>query len=206
MSPSIAPALLHLHFHFHLHHQFRGPPFDYVGLAAAAAASWIGLPGPGEPLLIAAGVLSARHKLDLTSVLVVAWAAATAGGVAGWAVGLVAGRALLTGPGPLRGMRRRMLTRGEAVFESHPVVAILLTPAFVAGALRVRPLVYQVTNVVSALVWTLGLGVGAYLVGPAVLDVFGDIGTASTVVVVALIVLGVGLELRRRRTRRVDGP
>ena len=56
-------ALLHIH----LHHQFHGPPFDYVGLAVAAAASWIGVPGPGEPVLIAAGVLAAKHKLDLGS-------------------------------------------------------------------------------------------------------------------------------------------
>ncbi len=51
------------------------------------------MPGPGEPVLIAAGVLASKHKLDLATVLVVAWVAATAGGILGWAVGLKAGRA-----------------------------------------------------------------------------------------------------------------
>src|SRR2546421_13103109 len=41
------PALVHLAFH----HHFHGAPFDYLGLAAAAAASWLGVPGPGEPVL-----------------------------------------------------------------------------------------------------------------------------------------------------------
>ncbi len=69
------PALLH----FHIHHHFHGPPFDYATLAVAAAASWIGLPGPGEPILIAAGILAARHKLDIGSVLIVAFLAAAGG-------------------------------------------------------------------------------------------------------------------------------
>jgi len=34
----------------HHHHRFSGSPVDYVSLALASAASWIGLPGPGEPL------------------------------------------------------------------------------------------------------------------------------------------------------------
>ena len=90
-------ALLHIH----LHHHFHGPEVDYVGLALAAAASWVGLPGPGESLLIAAGVLAAQHRLDIGSVIFVAWAGATVGGIAGWLIGKSAGRRLITAPGPL---------------------------------------------------------------------------------------------------------
>ena len=57
-----------------LHHHFHGPPIDYLGLSAAAAASWIGVPGPGEPILIAAGVFAAKHRLDIVEVLLFAWA------------------------------------------------------------------------------------------------------------------------------------
>src|SRR5689334_4175691 len=61
------PAFLHLA----VRHNFHGPPFDYVRLAAAAAASWLGVPGPGEPVLLAAGVLAAHHRLDIESVILV---------------------------------------------------------------------------------------------------------------------------------------
>ena len=66
-------------------HRLDGPPADYLGLAAASAASWVGVPGPGEPVLIAAGVFAAKHRLDLGTVLVVAWAGSDAGGIAGLA-------------------------------------------------------------------------------------------------------------------------
>ena len=196
----IAPALLHIH--IHLHHQFHGPPFDYVGLAAACAASWIGLPGPGEPLLLAAGLLAARHQLDLASVLAVAFLAAVIGGVLGWLIGLKLGRAVFTAPGPLRSMRIRTVKRGEEIFERHPVTAILLTPAFVAGIHRVRGSVYHPVNVASAAAWTAIIGVGGYLLGPIVLDVFDDAGTAASVIVLLMIAGGVVEAARRRRRGR----
>src|SRR5205085_9867829 len=96
-----------------LHHHFHGPPIDYAGLAAAAAASWIGLPGPGEPVLIAAGVFAAKHKLDIGEVLLVAWLAAMGGGIAGWLIGMKAGRVVLTTRGPCQRGRLKALEGGE---------------------------------------------------------------------------------------------
>jgi membrane protein DedA with SNARE-associated domain len=196
------PVLALLHIHIHLHHQFHGPPFDYVGLAAAAAASWIGIPGPGEPVVIAAGVLAAKHQLAIAGVVLVAWLAATAGGIVGWLIGRVAGRAVLTAPGPLRSFRLATVERSEAVFNRYPVIAIVLTPSWIAGIHRVRSAIYQPTNVISALVWAAGLGFGSYLIGPAVLDFFSDVGLVTGLIVAVAIVAVVGFELRRRRVRR----
>jgi membrane protein DedA with SNARE-associated domain len=202
-------ALLHDLLQFHLgavaRHRVEGPAVDYYGVAAAAAASWIGVPGPGEPVLIAAGVLAAKHKLDLTTVLLVAWAAATTGGILGWAIGLKAGRGLLTAPGPLRGLRLRAVERGERVFERYAVVAVLLTPSWIAGIHRVRSSVYQPTNAAAAAVWAGGIGIGSYLAGPAVIDVVNDFGLGTSVIVAVVILAGVGLELTRRHRLR-GGP
>jgi membrane protein DedA with SNARE-associated domain len=189
----------------HLHHHFHGPPIDYVGLAAAAAASWIGVPGPGEPVLIAAGIFAAKHKLDITSVLVVAWAAAVVGGTAGWAIGFKAGRALVTAPGPLRGLRKRAVARGEDVFARYPVIAIVFTPTWIAGIHRVRPALFLAVNAISAVVWAAGIGLGAYLVGPTVVDLADDLGLVAGIVLVGLILVGVTSELGRRRRRARDG-
>lgn len=198
------PVLALLHIHIHLHHRFHGPPFDYAGLAVAAALSWIGVPGPGEPVLIAAGVLAARHELDITSVIFVAFVAAASGGLAGWAAGLAAGRRLLSAPGPLLKLRLRTLERGEDVFARHPVIAILLTPAPIAGVHRVRASVFLAVNTSAALAWALGIGLGAYFVGPSVLDAVNDLGLVAGIALVLLIAFGIGLEVRRR-TRR-PGP
>jgi membrane protein DedA with SNARE-associated domain len=186
-------------------HHLHGAPIDYLGLAAAAAASWVGVPGPGEPVLVAAGLLAAKHDLSIGGVLVVAWVAATAGGVAGWLAGLLAGRRLVTARGPLRALRLRALERGEEVFGRYAAVAILLTPSWIAGINRVRPAIYLPVNAVAAAAWAAGIGLGAYYVGPTVLDFVNDLG------LVAGIALGVGVvgvalgEVLRRRRRRMRG-
>jgi membrane protein DedA with SNARE-associated domain len=194
-------VVLGLALHLHIHHHFHGPPVDYLGLGLAAFASWIGLPGPGEPLLIAAGVLAARHKLDLTSVLLVAWFAASLGGVLGWLGGMWGGRRIVTARGPLRGMRLKAVARGEEVFRRVPVLAIVLAPSWVAGIHRVRPAIYLLTNFISAAVWAGGIGVGAYLVGPTVIDVVQDVGVVLVIGIVLLVIVAIALEVGRRRRK-----
>jgi membrane protein DedA with SNARE-associated domain len=193
-------VLLALRFHLHLHH-IHGPTIDYLGLALAAAASWIGVPGPGEPVLIAAAVFAARHSLDIGAVVFVAWVAATVGGVAGWLVGLNAGRAIVTAPGPLRKAREKAVARGDEIFRRHPVLAIVLTPSWVAGIHRVRATVFLLVNALGAALWALGIGLAAYWIGPTVVDAVSDLGWVTMIGLVALIIAGVTGEMRGRRRR-----
>ena len=193
-------AMLLLGVAYH-HHRFHGPPIDYFGLAAAAAASFLGVPGPGEPILIAAAVLAAKGRLDITEVVLVAWAAATAGGIAGWLIGMKAGRTVLTTRGPLHRGRLKALERGDEVFGRWPIIAIIMTPSWIAGIHRVRPRLYLITNVVSALLWSAGIGLAAYFIGPSVLEFVNDLGWVTIVGLVALVVLGIALEVRRRRRK-----
>ena len=193
-------AAIHLHVHLPFHH-FHGPPFDYVGLAIAAAISWIGGIGPGEPLLIAAAVFAAKHKLDLTEVLLVAWLGAYVGGVIGWLIGYKAGRAVIDAPGPFRKARLRAVARGERVFQRATVIAVILTPSWLAGIHRVRWPVFLPANALSAAIWAIGIGLGAYLIGPPVADAFGDLGTVALLIIGAVILAGAVANFVRRRTR-----
>lgn len=196
------PPVLILAFHFHLHfHHFHGAAIDYVGLAAAAFASWAGVPGPGEPVLIATAVLASKHHLDITGLLLVAWVAATAGGIVGWLLGMWGGRRILTFPGPLRKFREGAVARGDKIFERHPVIAVVMTPPWIAGIHRVRPPVYLAINAVSAAVWAAGIGLGAYYAGPSIIDLADDFGVVTVIGVVALVAIAVGGELLRRRRR-----
>lgn len=196
-----ARAVLVLGFlHLHFHHRFHGPPFDYAGLALGSALSGAGVPGPGDSLLIAAGIFAAAGKLDIASVIVASFVGATIGGVVGWWAGLKAGRAMWSAPGPLLRLRMRALARGERVFERYPVFAVVLTPAWVAGIHGVRSAVYQPLNALSAAIWALGVGLGAYFAGPPVVEVVSDFGLA-TLIALGLFVLFVitGSVIRRRR-------
>jgi len=180
-------------------HHVPAANIDYAALALGAFASWAGVPGPGEPLLIAASIVAARHQLDLTPVLIWAWVGATLGGVAGWMTGRILGRTVMTAPGPLRRLRLKAVERGEEVFQRLTVIAILLAPSWVSGIHRAGTAVYLITNAVSAAVWAVGIGVGAYYVGPAVLDVLADVGTATAIGLVVLVLLAIGFEVTRRR-------
>jgi membrane protein DedA with SNARE-associated domain len=196
-------SLLVFALHLFHHHIASRAQIDYVALALGAFASWVGLPGPGEPLLIAAAIIAAKHKLDITPVLIWAFVGAVTGGLLGWLAGWFGGRTVMTAPGPLRNLRLRAVERGEEVFDRLTVIAILLAPSFVAGIHRVGPVLYNVTNVVSAAVWAVGIGLAAYYIGPPVLDVLSDVGTVTAIGLVVLVLVGVGLEIRRRRRRHV---
>lgn len=199
-SASLGLAAIHLHFFHHFfHHRFHGPPFDYVGLALGAFVSSAGFPGPGEALLIAGGIIAASGKLDISSVIVIAFVGATAGGVVGWLVGLKAGRTLLSAPGPLQRARRRTLARGDRIFHRHVWIAVILTPAWVAGIHHVRSRLYQPLNAFSAALWAAGVGLGAYYVGPSVTDALADLGIVSLAILGAFVFGVIGFEVFRRR-------
>jgi membrane-associated protein len=172
---------------------------DYAGLGLAATAGWVGVPGLGETALIASGVLAARGRLDLAEVVSVAFVGAVIGGIVGWLLGLKLGYAVFAGPGPLRGIRLRVLGVGERFYARFGMYAVFFTPSWLAGINRMRSRPYLIVNAVSAVLWAAVIGVGAYAIGPSIDDVVSDVGLGG--LAVAVLVAG-GVELLSRRRRR----
>ncbi len=191
--------LLGLHVHLHLLSHVKGPAFDYVGVGLAAFASWVGLPGPGEALLLAAGVFAARHKLDISPVIAVAFVGATLGGIVGWLIGRKAGRAVLTARGPLLSIRLDAVASGEQAFKRLEAVAILLTPSWVAGIFKAGPGIYNAVNALSAAAWAIAIGVGGYYVGPPIVELVDDMGTAGLILAIGIVAIGVVAAIVRRQ-------
>ena len=186
-----------------LHHHVRGPRTGYAGLALAAVASWIGLPGPGEAAMVTACVLAAHQKLDLLSVMVAGWAGATVGGTAGWLIGRVAGRRVAIAPGPLVRLRRSAVERGDRLFERYGPIAVFLAPSWAAGLAGMRPAPFLLANAASALLWAAALGAGSFEIGPVVLDLVGDAGTIGLIALAVIVVAGALSErARRKRLKR----
>ena len=191
-----------IHALVHLHHRFHGPPVGYLTIGLAAAASWAGVPGPGEPVLIAGGLYAARGRLDLAEVLVTAWAGATSGGILGWLVGRRGGRRLFTIAGPLQRHRVRAVARGERFFNRFGVLAVYLAPAWVAGTVEMSARRFLPANAVAGGVWVLLIGLGAYFAGPAIADSISDVGLVGLIaVVVTAIVIAL---VRRVRAHQLD--
>jgi membrane protein DedA with SNARE-associated domain len=183
---------------FHPHLRPHGPTLDYVALFLFSMLSGIGVNGFGEVTLLGAGVYVANHKLPIEPVLLIAWLGAMVGGVIGWLIGRHAGRRLLTAPGPLRRLRTRMLAHSEEIYFLHPSLAIVLTPSWAAGIEKVRWRPYLPLNALSAALWALPLGLGAYFLGPNITTKFSDeIGW----VVLAVVVLFVLYQVLQRALR-----
>ena len=191
----LAVRLHHVHVHVH------GPKVGYAGLAAAALAGWVGLPGPGEAALVTAGTLAGRGRLDLWAVLAVAWLGAMAGGIAGWLAGRRVGRALMTAPGLLLRQRRAALARGERFYERFGALAVFLTPSWMAGIHGMGWARFASANALAALLWVLLFGVGADLLGPSVLELAGDLGAVGTAAIVAVAAGAAAAAWRSRRRR-----
>jgi len=189
---------MHLTLAIQLHHRFHGPHVDYVGVALAAAVSWIGITGVGEAALIAAGIAAGRGKVDISSVLFVAWAGAMVGGVAGWLVGIKGGRALMERPGPLYRLRLRLLRRGDELYDRRGILAVYLTPTFMAGISGMRARPFLVANAIAAVSWVLLVGLGAYFAGPSVAEWLGDLSTVVLVILLAAAALSLVARWRWR--------
>jgi membrane protein DedA with SNARE-associated domain len=186
----------------HVARRLRSRPVGYTAIALASFASWVGVPGPGEAVLVTGAAFASRNRLDIVQVELYAFAGAVVGGMIGWGVGRHFGASLALHPGPLLRLRRRGVAAGERFFERFGVLAVFLTPSWVAGIHRVHVVRYTIFNAISCAVWVAGYGLLTYFLGPHVADVFGDLGTWATVALAAVVIAaGVITFLRRRRTR-----
>lgn len=186
----------------HIHHTLHGPKVDYIGVALAAVLSWVAFFGPGEAVLIAAGISASKGHVDITSVIACAWAGAAMGGTCGWLIGRHGGRRVVLAGRWLRATRERALEHGNRFFERYGILAVYFAPSWVAGINGMGAGRFIPANAVCALIWALLIGLGSYLLGPNIRDLAGDIGLAGTITIVVLAVAGALLTrfgLRRRR-------
>ncbi len=163
---------------------------EYAALVALAAISAVGVPGPGDSALIAAGLLAAEGHLRLSLVLVLAFLACLAGRALGYWIGSSGGRPLMERRGPLRRFRSRTIEKGDHVFQRFPRAAPVLLPAVVSGIYRVPARLFAAASLLAAAWWTLVTGLGAYFLGPPAADILSDIGIKGVIAVVIIAALG----------------
>jgi membrane protein DedA with SNARE-associated domain len=172
-------------------------------VAVGALLSWAAVSGPGEAALVAVGIAAAHGKVDLASMVFVAWAGAMVGGAVGWLVGLRFGRRLVTAPGPFRRARLRVLRHGDRLYERYGPLAVYFAPAWAAGLNGMQARRFLPANAVSALIWALAWGIGSYAAGPSIADLLSDIGLAGILILLAVVLATIAVRvLRTRREAR----
>lgn len=194
-------------------HNFIGllHAYGYAGLALVVGLESLGLPVPGEGLLIMAAIYAgSTHELNPYLVGVAAALGSIVGQMLGYGIGRSVGYSLLRRYGTSIGLTWRRLALGRLLFRRHGtkviivarfVIVLRVIAALLAGANRMPLRRFIVANVVGSVAWAAFYSVGASMLGKQMKHASGPIGIM--VGVVAVLVFGVGSWIMHRHERRL---
>ncbi len=185
------------------------PPIAvYLMVAAVIGVESLGVPLPGEVVLVSAALLASHGTVDPLLVGVFAVAGAVVGDSIGYAIGRKGGRALFErlgrkfpkhfGPEHLATAERSFQRWGMwAVFFGRFVALLRIFAGPIAGMLHMRYWKFLTANLLGGIAWAGGTTAAVYYVGvvaEAWLKKFSYFGLAAAV----LIGVGSFVVLRRR--------
>ncbi len=176
------------------------------------AVESLGIPLPGETIVIAAGIYAgSTHRLSVWLVFVVAALAAIVGNAMGFWLGEVGGYRLLLRYGRRVRIDETRIKIGRYVFERHGgkvvffgrFISVLRTyVAFLAGTSQMRWRSFLLHSTSAAIAWAALYSFGSYFVGRAISRVSAPGGIA--IAAVAVMAVGVGVVVAHRHTGRLS--
>jgi membrane protein DedA with SNARE-associated domain len=186
--------------------------YGLAGLFVDVFLESMGLPVPGETLLIIASTLAGLGKLNIFAVAVTAFAAAVAGDNVGYLVGRTLGRPLVVRYGERIGITQERLDRVERIIQKRGPIIVAAARFFVllrqlngiaAATAGMHWLRFLIANAVGAALWVGFWTVIAYKFGasPHILPYLWKhmSWVAAIAVPLILIVLIVGWWVRRSK-------
>ena len=144
--------------------------YGYGAAVAAVMAEGMGIPTPGQTLLMAGALEAAEGKMSIALLLILVTAAAAVGNSIGYAIGRWGGRMALD---KLRVNPQRQQHLDD-LFKRRGGMVILLARfldglrqlnGIVAGVLRMPWWTFTAYNVAGAVLWTCAWGLGTYYLG-----------------------------------------
>jgi membrane protein DedA with SNARE-associated domain len=184
--------------------------YGYGAVALAVGLESIGVPFPGEAMLIAAAVYAGTTgRLDVAGVIAAAAGGAIVGDNIGFWIGREAGYRLLRRYGHYVRLTPERLRLGRWLFRRHGgkvvffgrFVSILRTfAALFAGANRMAWPHFLLYNAAGGIVWAMLYGLGAYFLGRQLDRIAGPLGIAFAAAAVAALIAGV-IFLRKNEAR-----
>jgi membrane protein DedA with SNARE-associated domain len=144
--------------------------YGYGASFLAVMVEGMGIPTPGQTLLMASSIEAARGRMNIVVLLFLVTTAATVGNSIGYAIGRWGGRALLV---KFRVNPKRQ-QRTEDFFKRRGGIAILFARfldglrqlnGIVAGILKMPWWTFTAYNIAGAILWTCSWGLGTYFLG-----------------------------------------
>lgn len=192
---------------FFSHHDLHGfiANYGYWAIALFVALESMGLPLPGETILIIGAGYAGSHGGSLPLVILSAAAGAIVGDNVGYVVGRELGARFLHTYGSKIGLTPERIKLGQylfmryggkVVFIGRFIAVLRVLAAFLAGANRMAWPRFLAANAAGAVVWATVVATAAYSLGRGIHRIQGPIGVA-TVVVAGAALIWIALYLRR---------
>jgi membrane protein DedA with SNARE-associated domain len=194
----------------------------YWVLATVVALESMGIPMPGETMLVTAAIYAGTtHRLNIGLVIAAAALGAIVGDNVGYWLGREFGYRLLLRYGPLLRINTPRIKLGQYLFYRHGgkvvffgrFIAILRAiAALLAGTNRMPWWRFLFFNATGGIVWAAGFGMAAYGAGEYVVRLKGHLAVAGLVLAVAGAVVAFGFVRRhedallRRAEEALPGP
>jgi membrane protein DedA with SNARE-associated domain len=193
----------------------------YIAVALFVGIEGIGIPLPGETMLITAAVFAAAGHLSIAGVIAAAAAGAIVGNCIGFGVGWFGGYPLLRRFGKYVGLNEPQVKVGRYIFMRYGskvvffgrFVSILRTYlAFLAGANRMAWQRFLLAITAGAVVWATVYGVAAYALGSQISHLSRPVEIGFIVLAVLAIIAGVlfirfqGRRLEAKAEEAFPGP
>lgn len=184
--------------------------YGYLAVIILVGTESIGVPVPGETMLVTAAIYAGRtHRLSIVLVIVAAATGAIVGDNIGYTIGRIGGYPLLRRYGRYIRLDQRRLKLGQYLFRRHGskvvffgrFVAILRTfAAFLSGANLMHWRRFLLFNALGGIVWSVIFGLGGYLLGTQIERLSQPIGIVLAVAaVIGLIAFFVFLRRNEER-------
>ncbi|MFA5955885.1 DedA family protein [Hyphomicrobium sp.] len=165
----------------------------------------LGIPLPGEAVLIVASVYAATHDGNIAMVIGAATVGAIVGDNIGYMVGRKFGYSLVLKFGSYLGLTEGRVKLGQYLFQKYGGAVVFFgrffavlrfLAAFLAGVNQLAWPRFLVANALGGLVWASIVGISAYTFGRGIHELQGPVGAVAFVVAVG-IVIAIFVYLRR---------
>jgi membrane protein DedA with SNARE-associated domain len=184
--------------------------YGYLAVFVFVGVESIGIPVPGETMLVTAAIYAGTTgRLSIFWVIVASAAGAIVGDNIGYVIGRTGGYRLVKRYGRYIRLEQNRLRLGQYLFHKHGskvvffgrfISVLRIFAAFLAGVNHMHWRRFLIFNAAGGIVWSTLYGVAAYLLGQQLLRLSGRVDLVLAIVGVAVIV-AVIVFLRRNEAR-----
>jgi membrane protein DedA with SNARE-associated domain len=186
--------------------------YGYWAVFVFVAIESIGIPFPGETMLLVAAIdAGTTHQLSIVLVILAATCGAILGDNLGFWIGREGGYRLLRRYGRYIGFNERRVKLGlylfrtqggKIVFFGRFVAVLRAWAAFLAGVNRMQWSRFLLFNALGGMIWATLYGLGGYFLGEEIHRLTGPVGIVT--IVLAVLIIIASLIFVRRQEKQLE--